>query len=1121
MSISSDRKYMVVAAAWSPDAKEFDRGILDQICNVIPVFGSHRTLQKLHRLSACDEPRRVTGTFVHRLSIDQSLDLMQPNYSDPRPVLGFQSVPKTQEYYQALRGFSSDTSTTILLVGQGAVVELFGTFEMPHANAWDAINDLVVSFVYRINTGFTGLYDFTVEVGVISPITDPPLEANYTALVGGTNPFNKAGNLAVDGDGAYVNQQITIPNASLPATPQNALYAFKIIHDTPLSSATDEFFDPVEVRDIFGDGKVFGWKDQDGSDNAGLIKDAIEGEIAGVFNPDLTDYAVSRVVWSTENQQAVLIFRCDLPTFINLQNHKISFKYSLGSTAQFLILRMYQGIPEAPGSFVIQQWGDGIATIGVAAPGHEPGTPATTFNITDVLAGSLEDVQNWDDVWFALFVTKPNTPLTTTTDYGPDPDGLIELSPGSWNTIGAGNITGDASDATYYESPINTFTGNQHTPHAFYRQDLLPSNYPKEAIGSVQVRVRTRTIGGFTRMNIGIENGDTGLGWFSVNQGITYTNTAGGPFAEIVFQLSVQGIAQITNWSNVRVVAVVMDDSTGQVHISEVKVRIVTGFGSEAKIYGFSYIGPGLGDEVVGAPIDISYMRADGPAAVSAAAGDKLRAYIGTVEDPQSATQVGKIYELDSPDFQTWNDVSDAGGYDSNVRDKSWHINGYGEIVVATNYSDPVQRKMITDAAFSPLIGFDTAGVAIAGYVADGGVYPRARFVAPINAFLCLANCDPTSVAGIAQPYTFWSSRYSQPQYYAAQSLEWQSAAFQLVATAGEITGLVGGEYGIVFKECSIMRAEYVQLPEVFDFPFITRQQGTLFPRSIVAVDDDVYFIGIGGIFRVRAGQVVEPLLEGVHIRKFMFDNKFEEFAITSLISSLESENSARVIGGYEAVTGCVFWAIHTEANGDDWFMCDAVIVFSPTEGRFTLLRGDATGSAAAENLPRTATFFPNNSLRIGGFLTLGNRSVSAETYILKTLLAVNNIPPEVSTWGENRTYEFFFRSNTVPASQFPNVDLGQEVILHGVRPVFGLERRKIIPPYTIYIEANQSPVIDDGMGEQRVLSYTTARSDGRVDIDPLSGEFFKFALMLEESEEPIVKEFLGWQVWYEPAGDH
>jgi hypothetical protein len=325
-----------------------------------------------------------------------------------------------------------------------------------------------------------------------------------------------------------------------------------------------------------------------------------------------------------------------------------------------------------------------------------------------------------------------------------------------------------------------------------------------------------------------------------------------------------------------------MDDTTGVLQLAGVEARIVTGFGSEARIYGFSYIGPGLGDEVVGAPIDISYMRADGPAAVSAAAGDKLRAYIGTVEDPQSATQEGKIFELDSPDFQTWADVSDAGGYDSNQRDKSWNFGGYGEIVVATNYSNEVQRKMLTDNAFSPLIGFDTAGVAIPTYVADGGVYPRSRFVATINAFLCLANCDPTSVAGVAQPYTFWSSRFSQPQYFAIQSLEWQSAAFQLVATAGEITGLVGGEYGIVFKECSIMRAEYVQLPEVFDFPFITRQQGTLFPRSIVLVEDDVYFIGIGGIYRIRSGQVVEPLLEGVHVRKFMFDNYFEEFAITS-----------------------------------------------------------------------------------------------------------------------------------------------------------------------------------------------------------------------------------------------
>ena len=230
------------------------------------------------------------------------------------------------------------------------------------------------------------------------------------------------------------------------------------------------------------------------------------------------------------------------------------------------------------------------------------------------------------------------------------------------------------------------------------------------------------------------------------------------------------------------------------------------------------------------------------------------------------------------------------------------------------------------------------------------------------------------------------------------------------------------------------------------------------------------------------------------------------------------------MIGGYDTISGCIFWAIHTEANGAEWFMCDAVIVFSPTEGRFSLLRGDAkqpTGQIEEGVLPRTFTFFPNNSLKIGGFLSLGNRAVSAETYLVKTLLTVNNIPPELSTWGESTTYEFFLRSNTVPSSQFPGVQIGQEVVLHGIRPVFALERGKILPPFRIYIEANQSPAIDDGMGEQRVVDYTIAREDGRIDIDPLSGEFFKFGMFLGESDGPIVKEFHGWQVWYEPAGDH
>ena len=1129
MSISSHRKYMVAAAAWSPDAKEFAVGVLDQVCNTLPVFGSNRTLQKLHRLSSvsdqhADSERRTTGTFIHRLSIDQSLDLMQPDYSEPNtavsPKLGFQAVPKTHEYFQALRGLASDTSTTVLLIGQGAAVELFGTFEMPHANAWDAINDLVITFVYRINLGFTGTYDFTVEIGTVSPIgsQDPN---DFTPLTGGS--FNMAGDLAVDGDGVYVSQEISILNADLPANPHTARYAWRITHDTPLASSTDEFYDPDAV---FSDatGMVPEWADQDGSKDPDDIVAAIEGEVGGIFDPDEADYAQSRMVWSTEAAAARLHFQCDLPTFFNLQNHKWSLRYGLLRIDQFIELSMWQGLPGSPGSFQIQTWGDNIATIGAAAGNYAP----FTFAATDVNPALLELIQDWSNVWFRLQVNQPVTASTTTTvlspDYGP---GKQHGATPPWAITGTSDLS-DSSDLTFITSPVNASPGSPFQFHAFHRSTMEELTFPKEAITSVKVIARVRYIGaGRTNLSLGLENVSTGLGWFSNIQGLDFANIPGGGFLDLEFDLSAQGIATIMDWKNFRSVVVVWKDSVGQIDLSKISVEVITGVGSAARIFGFSYIGPGLGDEVVGAPIDISYMRADGPAAVAAAAGDKLRAYIGTVEDPQSATQVGKIYELDSPDFQTWTDVSDVGGYDSNQRDKSWHFASYGEIVIATNYSDPVQRKGLSDNAFSPLIGFDTAGVAIPNYATtEQGVVPRARFVATINAFLCLANCDPTSVPGVAQAYTFWCSRFSQPQYFATQKLEWQSGAFQLVSTAGELTGLVGGEYGVAFKENSIMRVEYVQLPEVFDFPFISRNQGTLFPRSIVVVEDDIYFIGIGGVYRIRAGQVVEPLLEGNNVRKFMFDSAFEEFAITSLISSLESENSARVIGGYESVTGCVFWAIHSEANDAEWFMCDSVIVFSPVEGRFSLLRGDMTGDVneilASGRMPRAASFFPENNLKIGGFLTLGNRAVSAETYLLKTLLVINDIPPQISTWGENRTYEFFFRSNTVPASQFPGVALGQEVVIHGVRPLLVLERDKILPPYNVYIEANQSQLMDDGNGVVAVLFSAAAREDGRLDVgDPISGEFFKFALALGESEEPIVKEFHGWMVWYEPAGDH
>ena len=1535
MSKTSLRKRFIPLGSWSPDAPEFSPGFLDQIVNVIPVFGVYRTLQRLVKLSECDEPRRVTGTYVHRISVDQGLDIMQPNYSEAsppfQPKFGFQAVPPSREFWQVLRGLQANAATKVLLIPQTDEVELFGLFEGPH-RVWDTVNPLIASFQYRISGGFTGAYSFEIEIGRVD-INDPGNPDAFTGLTGGL--LVVSGDLDVDGNNLLVVGTIEIDNADFTDPGNEFLYGWKIRHTIPSAegSGSEQSFNAVEVQGVAQVDAITGlvsyYKNQAGSNVPSDIVPSIEGIVGDIWDPDNDTYAESVPIYSQAATGYGLIFRPQFPQFVNLQGHRINFRWSVHSTAQPISLGIFQGLPRVgAGARLIQAWREIFPS--------SPDTP-TDFMITDVNPGLLATITNWDDVWVLFFTHVPFTDVIVSSErfhpfsgysesdawstYGITPGkiesiadesedtgllqpiGTTESGPALKFKVTRGTVTipqGEvgavitrgvdyqlrslATAATCFVRLTNaghsamgvtsgTFVGakarqqayivnpenilnfiafalpNTPAPHpiqltwevieyvagtadadaivirqtaqkdiahsAFFLNGddiftinninkcavlitsqclddveteggdirntrggaglfvtrLIPgvvsgwrmqgergeraiaymswvvieftganwrnvqkieiepwdADWPvvnswtpastagtdvrslasfglnpllnlaktfmevqiyceednedrarldfgatyeltgtneitrrnsidneaedlrwtyiwiiestaatmavrraskyiaasaetgNRAINSIALPSPVSNLGGVSLMGMttstdqdlaqssGIGYSDFIMGsvssvtvsealknhnrwhhveavewpvgsgttvpanqtpWFHVKfntyagptesiQSMTMTLSYANPTGTSTIRLTLTDLGSGISWhtgltgqdivttmtasftertisipmlvvrsfpslANLRVRLDILSGSGGQLNVADIWLDMNAALSSWSRLYGFAYFGPAGGDNDAPAPIDISWLRLDGPAEVSDITGDELRAYIGTVEEPSSTTQVGKIYEVTSPDFATWNDVSKEDGYDSNKRDKSWSFTNFGALVIATNYSDPVQVKGEGDDLFRDLIGQEDAETEIADYVAMGGVYPRAKFAASINSFLCLANCDPTSVPGTSQPYSFWCSRYSQPNYFHIGLIEWQSSVFQLAATPGEITGLVGGEFGLVFKENSIWRADYVGLPQIFDFVQISWEQGTVQPRSLVKVENDVYFVGIGGIFVVRNGSAVSEIAGQGSVRKFIFDSQFEDFAISTITASLESESSVRVVGGYDAQTGCVVWAYMTQKDDSDWFKCDAVLVYSPRENRFSFLRGDGDGEySGTDRIVSAADIFDANSFEISGFLSLGNRSTSNQTYLMKTIFAVHAIPPQVSSFSGSPVYGQMYRSDTIAASSF-GVPLGVNIEIHKVRPILAVERVAKAPPHTVWIEANESPAVGDGTGQVISKSSLDANADGWMDLGvPLSGEFFKFGLVFSEYVEPIVKEVHGWQVVYRTAGDH
>lgn len=94
----------------------------------------------------------------------------------------------------------------------------------------------------------------------------------------------------------------------------------------------------------------------------------------------------------------------------------------------------------------------------------------------------------------------------------------------------------------------------------------------------------------------------------------------------------------------------------------------------------------------------------------------------------------------------------------------------------------------------------------------------------------------------------------------------------QAIADAGVITGIVGGESGVVFLERAIVRMEYVGSPLVFTFRKVETNHGCSFPGSIIALGPNrVFYLGRDGFYIFNGAQAIPIGAEKVN--QFFFDD--------------------------------------------------------------------------------------------------------------------------------------------------------------------------------------------------------------------------------------------------------
>jgi hypothetical protein len=137
-------------------------------------------------------------------------------------------------------------------------------------------------------------------------------------------------------------------------------------------------------------------------------------------------------------------------------------------------------------------------------------------------------------------------------------------------------------------------------------------------------------------------------------------------------------------------------------------------------------------------------------------------------------------------------------------------------------------------------------------------------------------------VAG-SESTVYWSDINNEVNWTPAASSQADS---QVLPDGGDITGLSGGEYGLVFLERAIYRMTYSGSPFFFQFDAISRAIGCIANGSIAQLADKTYFLADDG-FYVCNGQSVTPI-GAEKVNRWFFENAAPDLLKTQMSATID-----------------------------------------------------------------------------------------------------------------------------------------------------------------------------------------------------------------------------------------
>jgi hypothetical protein len=203
-----------------------------------------------------------------------------------------------------------------------------------------------------------------------------------------------------------------------------------------------------------------------------------------------------------------------------------------------------------------------------------------------------------------------------------------------------------------------------------------------------------------------------------------------------------------------------------------------------------------------------------------------------------------KLYKFNAGTLNL-DDVSKTGGYSGS----RWYFTQFGDLVIAANNTNKLQSWTINSSS-------NFADLAAAA--------PIAKFVTTVRDFVVSANLDSGSSANKVQ----WSNINDATNWTAGAASQ---SDFQIIADGGNITGITGGEFGLVLLERGIVRMSYIGSPYFFQFDNISRGIGCIDGGSVAQYGGVTYFLSDNGFYACD-GKSVEPI--GTEkVDRFFFSN--------------------------------------------------------------------------------------------------------------------------------------------------------------------------------------------------------------------------------------------------------